>query len=144
MKILFLCTSNSCRSQMAEGFLKNYKKDWQVESAGISPKELNQLAVKVMNEINIDISKQKSKGIENFLKDAFDYVITVCDNARESCPIFPGKTQLIHWNLTDPAEASGTLEEKLSIFRKVRDEIEENILEFIENEDLLKNKSKED
>ncbi|MHB9128845.1 MAG: arsenate reductase ArsC, partial [Candidatus Humimicrobiaceae bacterium] len=90
MMILFLCTGNSCRSQMAEGFLKNYRKDWHVESAGISPKGLNPLAVKVMKEINIDISKQVSKGVENFLKTSFDYVITVCDNAKESCPMFPG------------------------------------------------------
>lgn len=138
MKILFLCTGNSCRSQMAEGFLKNYRKDWHVESAGISPKGLNPLAVKVMKEINIDISKQVSKGVENFLKTSFDYVITVCDNAKESCPIFPGKTKFIHWNLIDPAEIKGTLEEKLFVFRQVRDEIKEKILEFIENDNLQK------
>jgi arsenate reductase len=138
MKILFLCTGNSCRSQMAEGFLKNYRKDWHVESAGISPQGLNPLAVKVMQEINIDISKQESKGVENFVKTTFDYVITVCNNAKESCPIFPGKTKLIHWNLIDPAEINGTLEEKLFIFRQVRDEIKEKILEFIENDNLLK------
>jgi arsenate reductase len=138
MKILFLCTGNSCRSQMAEGFLKNYRKDWYVESAGISPKGLNPLAVKVMKEINIDISKQESKGVEDFVKTSFDYVITVCDNAKESCPIFPGKTKLIHWNLTDPAEAEGTPEEKLFVFRQVRDEIKEKILESIENDNLLK------
>ncbi|MHB1254129.1 MAG: arsenate reductase ArsC [Candidatus Humimicrobiaceae bacterium] len=134
MMILFLCTGNSCRSQMAEGFLKNYRKDWHVESAGISPKGLNPLAVKVMKEINIDISKQVSKGVENFLKTSFDYVITVCDNAKESCPIFPGKTKFIHWNLIDPAETKGTPEEKLFVFRQVRGEIKEKILKFIENE----------
>jgi arsenate reductase len=138
MKILFLCTGNSCRSQMAEGFLKNYRKDWYVESAGISPEGLNPLAVKVMKEINIDISKQESKGVEDFIKTSFDYVTTVCDNAKESCPIFPGKTKLIHWNLTDPAEAEGTPEEKLFVFRQVRDEIKEKILESIENDNLLK------
>jgi len=143
MKILFLCTGNSCRSQMAEGFLKKYKKDWDIKSAGISPQELNPLAVKVMKEKNIDISKQKSKGIEKFLNETFDYVITVCNNAKESCPVFPGETKHIHWDFIDPAEIRGTLEEKLCIFREVRDGIEENILEFIENEDLLKYKSKE-
>jgi len=131
MKILFLCTGNSCRSQMAEGFLKYYKKDWDIKSAGISPQELNPLAVKVMDEKNIDISEQKSKGIENFLSDAFDYVITVCNNAKESCPVFPVKTKHIHWNLIDPAKIRGTLEDKLSVFREVRDEIQENVLEFI-------------
>ena len=143
MKILFICTGNSCRSQMAEGFLKKYRKDWYVKSAGISPKGLNPWAVKVMSEKNIDISKQESKGLENFLKKPFDYVITVCDNARESCPLFPGKTKLIHWNLIDPAEIKGTLEEKLFVFREVRDEIQDNILEFIENDDWLKKRSME-
>lgn len=123
---------------MAEGFLKNYRKDWHVESAGISPKGLSPLAVKVMKEINIDISKQVSKGVENFLKTSFDYVITVCDNAKESCPVFPGKTKFIHWNLIDPAETKGPLEEKLFVFRQVRDEIKEKILEFIENDNLQK------
>lgn len=133
MNILFLCTGNSCRSQMAEGFLKSYRKDWPVESAGISPKGLNPLAVKVMDEINIDISKQESKGVEKFLKIPFDYVITVCDNAKESCPVFAGKTKLIHWNLKDPADAKGTLEEKLVVFRQVRDEIKKYILDFLKN-----------
>ena len=132
MKILFLCTGNSCRSQMAEGFLKYYKKDWDVKSAGLSPQGLNPLAVMVMKEKNIDISKQESKGIENFLNETFDYVITVCNNAKESCPVFPGKTKHIHWNFIDPAKARDTLEEKLSVFREVRDEIQENILEFME------------
>lgn len=133
MKILFLCTGNSCRSQMAEGFLKNYRKDWNAESAGISPQGLNPLAVKVMDEINIDISGQKSKNVEKFLKIPFDYVITVCDNAKESCPVFPGKTKLVHWNLMDPAKAKGTPEEKLIVFRQVRDEIKEKVLDFIKN-----------
>jgi len=131
MNILFLCTGNSCRSQMAEGFLKSCRKDWHVESAGISPKGLNPLAVKVMKEINIDISKQESKSVEKFLKIPFDYVITVCDNAKESCPVFPGKTKLVHWNLKDPAEAKGSLEEKIFVFGKVRDEIKKYILDFL-------------
>jgi len=131
MRILFICTGNSCRSQMAEGFLKKYRKNWYVKSAGISPKGLNPLAVNVMSEINIDISEQESKGIENFLNETFDYVITVCDNAKESCPTFPGETKLLHWNLIDPAEIKGTLEEKLLAFREVRDKIQDNILEFI-------------
>jgi len=118
---------------MAEGFLKSYQKDWHVESAGISPKGLNPLAVKVMDEININISKQESKNVDKFLKIPFDYVITVCDNAKESCPIFAGKTKLIHWNLKDPADTKGTSEEKLIVFRQVRDEIKKQILDFIKN-----------
>ncbi|MCL5071817.1 MAG: arsenate reductase ArsC [Actinobacteria bacterium] len=143
MKILFLCTGNSCRSQMAEGFLKRYKKGWTVKSAGISPQGLNPWAVKVMIEKNIDISNQKSKGVESFSNETFDYVITVCDNAKESCPIFPGKTKHIHWNLIDPAETEGNIEEKLFVFRQVRDEIQDEILEFIENEDWLNKRSME-
>ena len=143
MKILFLCTGNSCRSQMAEGFLKKYKKDWDVKSAGISPLGLNPWAVKVMDEINIDISEQKSKGIENFLNETFDYVITACDSAREACPVFFGKTRHINWNLIDPAEIKGTLKDKLSVFREVRDEIQEKVFEFLESLDWLNKRSME-
>jgi arsenate reductase len=86
-----------------------------------------------MDEINIDISVQKSKSVEKFLKIPFDYVITVCDNAKESCPVFPGKTKLVHWNLMDPANAKGTQEEKLIVFREVRDKIKEKVFDFIKN-----------
>jgi len=143
MKILFLCTGNSSRSQIAEGFLKKYKKDWNVKSAGISPQGLNPWAVKVMDEINIDISEQKSKGIENFLNEPFDYVITVCDSTREACPVFFDKTRHIHWNLIDPAVTYGTLEDKLSVFRKVRNEIQEKVFEFLESLDWLNKRSME-
>jgi arsenate reductase len=128
---------------MAEGFLKKYRKDWYVKSAGISPKGLNPWAVKVMSEKNIDISKQESKRLDNFLKTNFDYVITVCDNAKESCPVFPGKTKHIHWSLIDPAEIKGTLEEKLFVFREVRDEIQDKILEFLEKSEWLEKRTKE-
>jgi arsenate reductase len=130
-KILLICTGNSARSQIAEGLLKYYKKDWEIYSAGIEPKDLNPLAVEVMKEKGIDISGYKSKHIDLFLNKKFDYVITVCDNAKESCPTFPGSAEYIHWSLKDPAATEGTKEEKLIAFRKTRDEINNKILEFI-------------
>jgi len=130
-KILVICTGNSARSQMAEGFLKHYKKNWEIYSAGIKPTGLNPLAVEVMSEKGIDISKYKSKHIDLFLYEKFDYIITVCDNAKESCPTFPGNTEFIHWSLNDPASVEGTKEEKLIAFRKTRDEINNKVLGFI-------------
>lgn len=133
-KVIVICTGNSARSQIAEGFFKKYKSSWEVKSAGINPKGLNPMAIMVMLERSIDISGQKSKGIENFLEEDFDYVITVCNNARESCPFFPGKAKRIHWDLEDPAETAGNSNQKLAVFRKVRDEIEDKVKEFIKNE----------
>lgn len=130
LRILVICTGNSARSQIAEGFLKHYKKDWDIYSAGIEPKGLNPLAVEVMSEKGIDISGYKSKHIDLFLNKKFDYVITVCDNAKESCPIFPGNAKYLHWSLKDPAVVEGTKEEKLIAFRKTRDEIHNKVLEF--------------
>ena len=132
-KIIVICTGNSIRSQIAEGFLKKYRSNWEIRSAGANPKGLNPIAVMVMMEKGIDISGQKSKGVENFLGENFDYVITVCNNAKESCPLFPGKAKLIHWNFEDPAEVEGSMNKKLFVFRKVRDKIEEKVIEFIEN-----------
>jgi len=131
LKILVICTGNSARSQMAEGFLKYYKKEWEIYSAGTKPTGLNPLAVEVMSEKEIDISGYKSKSIDLFLNKKFDYVITVCDNAKESCPIFPGNAKYLHWSLKDPAATEGTKEEKLIVFRKTRDEIHDKILESI-------------
>ncbi len=131
-RILILCTENSCRSQMAEGFFKKYKKNWLVKSAGINLAGLNPMAVKVMAEKGIDISSQKSKSVEKFLSQNFDYIITVCDNARESCPLFPGRVKNIHWNIDDPALVEGKAEDRLKEFRKVRDDIEGHILDFLE------------
>jgi arsenate reductase len=130
-KVLILCTGNSCRSQMAEGFFKKYKKGWIVKSAGILPVGLNPLTVKVMAEKGIDISDQYSKDVKNFLNERFDYVITVCSNAREVCPVFPGKYESIHWDIEDPTSVPGTMEKKLNKFREVRDTIEKNILDFL-------------
>jgi arsenate reductase len=131
-RLLFLCTGNACRSQMAEGFLKHLAPDkFEVFSAGINPTQVNPLAIKVMNEVGIDISRQKSKSVKEFLGQQFNYVVTVCDNAKQICPVFPGTYSKMHWNLEDPAEVQGTEEEKLYVFRKVRDEIKGKIKTFI-------------
>jgi len=131
LKILVICTGNSARSQMAEGLFKYYKKNWEIYSAGTDPKSLNPLAVEAMAEKGIDISGYKSKHLNLFLNKKFDYVITVCDNARQSCPVFPGNAKYLHWSLKDPASIEGTREEKLTAFRKIRDEIENKVLKFI-------------
>lgn len=132
-KIIVICTGNSIRSQIAEGFFKKYRSNWEIRSAGTNPKGLNTITITVMMEKGIDISGQKSKSLDQFINSKFDYVITVCDNARESCPLFPGKAKIIHWNFEDPAEVKGSMDEKLFVFRKVRDKIEEKVIEFIEN-----------
>jgi arsenate reductase len=132
-KILFLCTGNSCRSQMAEGFLRHLASEvFDARSAGINPKGLNPDAVSVMREVGIDISGQRSKHAEEFFKEHFPYVITVCDNAKESCPVFPGAVKYLHWSLEDPAAAQGTQDERLKVFRRVRDKIHQHVLGLIE------------
>jgi len=125
MKILILCTGNSCRSQMAEGFLRSLHPEWKIFSAGTKPeKEVNPLAVKVMEEAGIDISHHQPKSIQQFIGYDFDYVITVCDNARESCPVFTGKVKhRLHIGFEDPADARGNEEERLEVYRRVRNEI---------------------
>ena len=127
-KVLFLCTGNSARSQMAEGYLRHVAGEkYDVLSAGISPKGMNPLAVEAMNEIGIDISRQQSKDVREYLGTPIQYVITVCDNAKEHCPIFPGTFKFLHWGLHDPAAARGDHDEKLEIFRRVRDELAHHI-----------------
>ncbi|HKR97195.1 MAG TPA: arsenate reductase ArsC [Candidatus Angelobacter sp.] len=127
-KVLFLCTGNSARSQMAEGLLRHYAGDqYEVFSAGTNPVGLNPLAVQAMREIGIDISQQRSKNVAEFYGMDIPYVITVCDRAKESCPIFPGTIKSLHWSFDDPAEAHGSAEERLAVFRRVRDEIAEQI-----------------
>jgi len=133
-KVLFLCTGNSCRSQMAEGFMKKFRNTWKVESAGINPKGLNPLSVAVMMEKGVDISKQKSKNVNDFVNNRFDYVITVCDDAKEKCPYFPGGTNYIHWSFEDPDLFKGSLNGKINKFRKIRDEIENKITDFLKSE----------
>lgn len=133
-KVLFLCTGNSARSQMAEGYLRHAAGDrYESLSAGVEPKGLNPLAVQAMREIGIDISQQQSKDVAHLLRERIPYVVTVCDNAKERCPIFPGAWKSLHWTLEDPATAAGTPEEKLAVFRRVRDQIVEHInQEFVQ------------
>lgn len=132
LRVLFLCTGNSCRSQMAEGLLRHFGNNkFEVFSAGTHPSFVHPLAIEAMREIGIDISNHRSKSVMEFLGQEFDYVITVCDKAKESCPTFPGDVKRIHWSFEDPAEATGTKEERMKVFRKVRDEIKSHILEFI-------------
>jgi arsenate reductase len=127
LKILFLCTGNSCRSQMAEAWTRLLKRDrFDAYSAGVQPKPIDPRAIKAMAEAGIDISGQKSKDVDAFGNMEFDYVITLCDNARESCPYFPAKTQLIHQGFEDPprlAEHAKNEEEAIAPYRRVRDEI---------------------
>ena len=131
-KILILCTGNSCRSQMAEGYFRNMVGDrLEVFSAGLAPSVVNPTAISVMKEDGVDISNQTSKNVDQFVGQQFDYIITVCDNAKEHCPNFPGKAERIHWSFEDPAEATGTDEEVFNVFRKVRNQIKEKIDEFI-------------
>ena len=134
-RILILCTGNSCRSQMAEGFLKSFEKDLGVYSAGTEPSsKVHPKAIQVMKEVGIDISENYPKTVDQFLNESFDYVITVCDNAKETCPIFLGRVgKQLHIGFEDPAEATGTEEEILSVFRKVRDQIKKDILNFYQD-----------
>ncbi len=134
-RVLFLCTGNSARSQMAEGFLRHLAGDrFLVASAGTHPAGLNPYAVEAMREIGIDISHHVSERVDTYLGERFDQVITVCDRAKESCPMFPGTPTLSHWSFEDPAAATGPFEERLAVFRKVRDQIEQRVRLFIEQE----------
>ena len=132
MKILVLCTGNSIRSQMAEGFMKSFDPALEVDSAGTSPaRRVHPYAIEVMNEIGIDISEGYPKNVDEFIHESFDYVITVCDHANESCPVFQGKVgQRLHIGFRDPAAAIGTPDKVLESFRKVRDEIKSKLFEF--------------
>jgi arsenate reductase len=132
MKILILCTGNSCRSQMAEGFLKSFRKDWQIHSGGTHPaSSVNPYAVRVMKEVGIDISHHTPTLVDHYTNDEFDYVITVCDNARESCPIFSGHVKnRLHIGFPDPADATGTDTEILAVYLSVRDAIFDEFYRF--------------
>jgi arsenate reductase len=130
-KVLFLCTGNSCRSQMAEGFLRHLSDDrFDVHSAGTHPTSVNPLAIAVMREKGIDISQQLSKNVAEYLGQPFGFVITVCDHANEQCPVFPSLSTRLHWSFDDPAAATGSDEERLPVFRRVRDEIEGRVRAF--------------
>jgi len=129
--VLILCTGNSARSQMAEGILRHIAGEkYEVESAGVEPSSVRPEAVEAMRDLGIDISKHRSKSVNEFLDRRFDYIITVCDNAKESCPLFPGNAERIHWSFEDPAAVEGSGEERLSAFRKVRDQIWERLKSF--------------
>ena len=135
MKILILCTGNSCRSQMAEGFLRSFDPEIEVFSAGTDPSsQVHPRAVEVMKEKGIDLSGQYPQKVDEFLDDAFDYVITVCGHAKENCPVFLGDVkQHLHIGFEDPAKATGTEEEILEEFRRIRDEIRERMQAFLQS-----------
>jgi len=133
-KILFLCTGNSARSQMAEAFIRKYADDrFEAHSAGLNPQGLNPLTVKVMREIGIDVSGQTSKGVDTYLgKTLFQYLITVCDDADKNCPtVWPGMNKRMHWSFQDPAAVEGSEADQLATFREVRDLIEEKIKDWL-------------
>ncbi len=133
-KVLFLCTGNSCRSQMAEGLLKHYgNSKFEVYSAGFMPSSVHLLAIKAMAELGIDITGQRSKSANEYLDQEFSYVITVCDNAKMLCPTFPGQHRRLHWSIEDPVSATGSEEEMLKVFRKVCHKILKKINHFIFN-----------
>ena len=135
-RVLILCTGNSARSQMAEGLLRHTAGDmFEVQSAGVSPSSVRPEAIEAMDEIGIDISKHRSKSVDEFVGQDFDYIITVCDNAKEACPVFPGKARRIHKNFEDPPTASvGDHNSRMAIFRGVRDELRDWLKDFIEAE----------
>jgi arsenate reductase len=132
MRVLILCTANSARSQMAEGLLRHeVDPSCEIFSAGTKPTQVRPEAIAVMQEAGIDISDHHSKSVEEFLGQDFDYVITVCDSARETCPVFPAKTRRIHWSIEDPAAVNGSKEERLEAFRKARNELQGRLRAFV-------------
>ena len=134
-RVLFLCTGNSARSQMAEGWLRHLGGDrFEVASAGTNPVGVNPLAVEAMAEVGIDLSSHRSEHVGQYRDQHFDDVITVCDRAKESCPVFPGAKRLHHWSFEDPAVGVGNHDERLAIFRAVRDQIRRRISSFLETD----------
>ena len=135
-RVLFLCTHNSARSQMAEGLLRHLAGDrFEVHSAGTETTSVRPEAIEAMSELSVDISGQESKTLERYLGEPFDYVVTVCDDANEACPVFPGAENRLHWSFRDPSRAEGSEEERLEVFRKVREEIQGRISEELLPED---------
>jgi arsenate reductase (thioredoxin) len=132
MRVLFICTHNSARSQMAEGFLRRFGGDTvEAVSAGTEPGGLHPLAIAVMAEEGIDISEQQAKSVDDFVQQRFDYVITVCDHANEACPFFPNAANRLHWSFPNPSAVRGTPEERLAFFREVRDGIRARVRELL-------------
>ncbi|MCG2617183.1 arsenate reductase ArsC [Terrimonas sp. NA20] len=139
IKILVLCTGNSCRSQIAEGYLRHFGKGKaEVYSAGVETHGVNPRAIAIMKEDGIDISHHTSNDLKEYSGVEFDHIITVCDNAKERCPYFPGHAEKIHHNFTDPAKATGTETDIMNSFRAVRDEIKLFAKQFIEQRSILK------
>ena len=137
-RILVICTGNSCRSQMAEGFLRSFVgESVEVRSAGTHPSFVHPIAIRVMKEIGIDISSHTSKSVDEFRDREFDYIITVCDNAREHCPVFPGKGKRMHIPFEDPGMFNGKEVQRLEKFRQVRDQIHASMENFLKNESLF-------
>ncbi len=135
-QVLFLCTGISCRSQMAEGLVNHFLgEQWQAHSAGTKPAGcVHPLAVKVMSELEIDISDHRSKSVDKFRDTAFDVVITVCDGAAENCPVWLGSSHVVHLSFPDPAKAEGNEMERLAVFQGVRDDMEKMVLNYLKNE----------
>jgi arsenate reductase (thioredoxin) len=134
-RVLFLCTHNSARSQMAEGLLRHLAGNrFEATSAGTEATSVRPLAIRAMEEIGIDISGQESKTLDQYLSEPFDHVITVCDDANEACPFFPGATARLHWSLQDPSQARGSEEERLAAFRSVRNELRSRIEQELTNQ----------
>jgi len=137
-KVLILCTGNSARSQMAEGLMRHEAGDrFEVASAGTHPTHLRPEAVAVMSELGVDISNHRSKPVDEFAGRNFDYIITVCNHARDTCPVFPGHGERLHWPIEDPASATGSDEQRRAAFRKARDEIRARILRWVARDATL-------
>lgn len=131
-RVLFLCTHNSARSQMAEGFLRAVAGDrFEAGSAGTEKTSVNPLAIRVMAELGIDLGAHTSKLYDDVISQAWDYLITVCDDANERCPWVPGSVQRLHWSFPDPSRATGTEEQRFAVFRRVRDQIKERLTDWL-------------
>ena len=134
-RVLFVCTENACRSQMAEGFLRHHAADrFEAFSGGAEVGTLNPTAVDVMREVGIDISGHRSKDVAEFLGQNFHFIIRVCDKVKETCPVLPGAIWYFDWSLEDPASVKGSPTERMTVFRRIRDEIEGHVLDFIAKE----------
>jgi arsenate reductase len=132
VRVLFLCTHNSARSQMAEAFLRHLAGDrFEVASAGTEATRVHPLAIRAMQEVGIDISAQRSKTVDSLLDDPWDCVITVCDSANERCPLFPGRTTRLHWSFEDPSQATGSEDQRVGAFRRVRDQIHARVSDWL-------------
>ena len=131
-RVLFLCTHNSARSQMAEGFLRSLAGErFEVASAGTEATRVHPLAIRAMAAVGIDLSGHTSKVVDEFVEQSWDYVITVCDAANEACPVFPKKSSRLHWSFEDPSQAIGSADERFEVFRRVRDQIKRRITDWI-------------